>query len=129
MTTIYYEADAKPGVLSDESIAVVQRHRQSGTLMDEAQKISEPVLEDLPRLAKGPIAERWFTGTSLDRTLRLWRNREALLQILDQLDILPHGPLLGFAAQARPGIIFGAAFYICKTGPLTCDIPFRRLFV
>jgi hypothetical protein len=45
----------------------------------------EPVLRDLPDLSQHPLAQRWFEGDSVERTLRLWREQAAFLKVLDGL--------------------------------------------
>ena len=53
------EAPADVRAVMDESISVVQKHRSAGTLLNEQNKITQPVLDDLARPATGAC---WSTS-------------------------------------------------------------------
>ena len=46
---------------------------------------SEPTIRNLRRISQHPLAQLWFKGDSVERTLRLWTERAVFLQVLGRL--------------------------------------------
>ena len=69
----------------DESLAIVRRHRDAGTLYDEHRKIAETVLRDLAveELPGGPLRWRSRARFAVDRSgaagLRRYRSHDVIV--------------------------------------------------